>query len=564
MELDYRIAVLNHPAAPEAVEWNEHAMSALIALGFDTVQLNVAWGARPADEPLNLEDILGPVEGAGVTPQVLLPASLPGREGERLAKMRNRLEIARSAGLRTVFHFGAPFNEHAAHGGNPPNCVSDPGVIARYERLLDSLHAQLPVDDIFLYTFDQDAWVCSELGECPRCAGVPLHERLVPFLERLAARWSANSAGGRMWWEPWELSAGQTVKIISEVEPAGLGLALHNNFAEVMVSRAVDQHVRNTALAASRRGIPVVIEGFFGAATEEVEPFVRLQSPATTYRQVRRMVSVEGVTGVKEYYGVDTSWADPNLLAASAALSGEEVSESELLRSLSDGYGPGAVRRDVEEVWRLASEAMDLYPWDASWFVREVGRSDPEHSLNAAFIRGFCADTPSWRSSRGSSFIAVTDAEAHPWLLEDLQLRWESCAQRQEQAVALGRTIPASSLGAHEEGFGRFIDELAEFARRARAFALHCRETSLAHQLRAEPAPGVRARLLERLKATLEADRDNMGTDLLTPLIEELDRDPGEFLSRWFLPTQAAPDPRRHVMDPVFPAPNGYFSATSR
>lgn len=562
-----RIAILNHPAAPTAVEWSPDALEVLTQLGFDTVQLNIAWGARPADEPLNLEDVLPDVRGEGVTPQSLPPTADPERRPERLRLMRERLRLAKDAGLRTIFHFGAPFNQHAAHGGEPPNCLSDPGVALRYERYLDALADVLPVDDLLLYTYDQDAWLCSEFGVCSRCAGVPLHERLVPFLERLAARWRRNRPEGRVWWEPWELSAGQTLRIVSTVRPEGLGLALHNNFAEVMVSRAVDQHVRNCAKRAAARGIPVVIEGFLGAASEEVEPFLSLQSPLTTYAQVRAMLDVDGATGVKEYYGLDTSWADPNLRAASIAMTEPAIAGETLVRRLSEGYGSEPARRMVEEIWRLTSEAMDLYPWDASWFAREVGRSDPEHSLNGAFVRGFCADTPSWRSSRGSTFMAITDAEPHPWLLEDLQLRWEACAERQEAALRLATDLDLDELGEHRTRFAAFLGELDEFSRRVRAFAFHCRETVLSDQLRRAIAEG-RTDVVERVRlellAVLRSDRANMRTAVLDPLIETLTSDPTAFATRWFLPTEASPDPRRHVTDPVFPAPKGYFSVTSR
>ena len=32
-------------------------------LGFNTIQVNVAWGPRPGDEPLNLEDVVGAASG---------------------------------------------------------------------------------------------------------------------------------------------------------------------------------------------------------------------------------------------------------------------------------------------------------------------------------------------------------------------------------------------------------------------------------------------------------------------------------------------------------------------
>ncbi|NHB84354.1 hypothetical protein G7085_06380 [Tessaracoccus sp. HDW20] len=53
-----RIAILGHPADPHAAGWGEGAMDRLRELGFTGVQVNIGWGARPADEPLNLEDVV--------------------------------------------------------------------------------------------------------------------------------------------------------------------------------------------------------------------------------------------------------------------------------------------------------------------------------------------------------------------------------------------------------------------------------------------------------------------------------------------------------------------------
>ena len=58
-EFQYRIALVGTPDFPD-MRYDDSQLSALRDLGFNTIQLNIAWGARPADEPLNLEDILAP------------------------------------------------------------------------------------------------------------------------------------------------------------------------------------------------------------------------------------------------------------------------------------------------------------------------------------------------------------------------------------------------------------------------------------------------------------------------------------------------------------------------
>lgn len=59
----YKVAIIGNPSNPD-IRYDESQMQALKDLGYNTLQLNIAWGARPADEPLNLEDILY-VDGIG-------------------------------------------------------------------------------------------------------------------------------------------------------------------------------------------------------------------------------------------------------------------------------------------------------------------------------------------------------------------------------------------------------------------------------------------------------------------------------------------------------------------
>src|SRR5271157_4930034 len=73
----YRIAILGYPSDPAVpwdtenqmteymkslpapqVEWSRENLHKLKALGFNTIQLNLAWGYRPKDEPLNIEDVI--------------------------------------------------------------------------------------------------------------------------------------------------------------------------------------------------------------------------------------------------------------------------------------------------------------------------------------------------------------------------------------------------------------------------------------------------------------------------------------------------------------------------
>lgn len=150
------------------------------------------------------------------------------------------------AGLRTLLLVGAPYNAHGSYGDNPPNCILDKRTVKRHILMLQKLAEVLPgLDDLQVYTYDVDAWLCSEFGKCSRCRGVPLHERLAGFVNTLSAAWHKANPGGRVWWEPWELSAGQALRTIEALDPQGLGLVMHCNSAECMATMPADRWLKN-------------------------------------------------------------------------------------------------------------------------------------------------------------------------------------------------------------------------------------------------------------------------------------------------------------------------------
>jgi hypothetical protein len=532
----YRINFLGCPSNPD-VPWTKENLQKLCGLGFNTVQLNIAWGCRPADEPLNLEDVVDvtgtPAEGWQTLP--LVSGQEQHQIEKRRADLKERIARCRELGLRTIFHFGAPYNMHCRFGDNPPNCLVDEQVVGFYQTLLELFSNQFPgVDDILLYTYDQDAWLCSEFGECPRCLGIPLHGRVSAFVNRLAQTWQRINPDGRLWWEPWELSAGQVLKSIGSLDPAGTGLSLHSNIAEVMATMPVDRWLKNAVHTARESGLPVIVEHFLGAPTEEVEPFRHLCWPLATWRALKAIAALE-VDGIKEYYGSVPTVEDPNLRMASIFFTDPGLSESDALRRLAIPYGNHA--EDIIPFWRAANDAMELFPWDTSWFIREIGRCDPSHSMSAAFIRGQQAHTPSWESTRRAIFMKTDNIQPDVWMLEDVQLRCELAAERIEEAVRLGTRIVKQLPAALAEAVELTLADLSAWKQRTLSYAYHIRETSLTQILRQELKSGKTApeRIVRELKDVLTADMKNQGAEEpCLSAIRCLETDANEFTRQYF------------------------------
>ena len=204
-------------------------------------------------------------------------------EPQHIREWHRRIDAARQLGFRTLAHFGVPVAEQK----DATTCILDEKVRSAYAaRLRWFLHEFPQVDDILIYTYDQHAWLCSEFGPCPRCRGVPLHERLPGFLTVLIGAIQETKPGVRLWWEPWELSEGQILAIVNHMPPEHFGLIMHNTIAEVQFVNTTDGSFRNIARLAGRRGIPTIGEGFFGGSGEEVSPLTHLAVPRLVYQQL--------------------------------------------------------------------------------------------------------------------------------------------------------------------------------------------------------------------------------------------------------------------------------------
>lgn len=554
MEFSYRTGFLGCPAKPD-VPWTQDNIQKLVDLGFNCVQLNIAWGNRPADEALNLEDVVDPlrVQGEHKPTRPAMSAQEKSHIEKRGAILKERIALCRTAGLRTIFHFGAPYNAHLTVLDSPPNCLIDAPVKNLYVALLEAFIEQFPgVDDILLYTYDQDAWLCSEFGDCPRCIGIPVHARVSEFVNLLAETWQGRNNGDRLWWEPWELSAGQTLQSIKLLDPSCVGLALHSNLAEVMATMPVDRWLKIAVRMAKEAGIPVMVEHFLGGATEEVEPFLHLCRPLVTLRGLRDIAALD-VAGIKEYYGLIPVKEDPDLRMTSLFFSKPRISEEAALREIAGVYGQCA--DEVISFWRAQSAAMELFPWYASWFIREIGKCDPSHSMTAAFVRGQQTHTPSWESSRRAIFMKADNAQPDPWMLEDIQLQCELAAGRLEEALKLGDSIRDKVPEALRSDFSLGLTDCREWQRRTLSYVYHLRETNLTMIIRRcfEKEQPVPKRVLRELKRILNTDIENQGTDEpCSSAIKLLDTDPEKFAQKYFLENES--DGRER----------GVFSMTSR
>ena len=511
-EYKYKIAIIGNPINPD-IRYDDVQLKALKKLGFNTIQLNIAWGSRPADEPLNLEDILY-VPGIGDKDHV----------DKRLSDIQLRAKKAKTMGFRTLFHFGAPRIDSLYKSLRPglidpateENSISKKEVVDKYVDLLKRLKKAIPdLDDIQVYTFDQDAWIANEFGEGPTDRGIPLSERIPGFLQTLTSTWAEVSPKGMLWWEPWELSAGQIFACIPSLPTNNFGVFIHSNIAEVQLARPVDVWFKNMGRLLDERNIPLVGEVFLASANQELEPLQRIATPRLTAEELDEMGQIDFLSGVKEYYGIIPDRYDPNLEMTAIKLANPLKSNQTALQEMAKPYGKNT--KGILAAWEATAMGYSLFPWDATWRFTNLPKNQVDiqvfHKWDIAQIMGSVAPSPSWKSTRRSLFMLTEDEVLNPWLFEDIELRCSASATKLQEAIGFFEKIDAimESASPYKNYIVETIPDLKILEQTVTAIRCYCREANLAWLMRKHIQTGqpIPANLINRFEDIMQIDIAN-------------------------------------------------------
>jgi hypothetical protein len=239
-----------------------------------------------------------------------------------------------------------------------------------------------------------------------------------------------------------------------------------------------------------------------------------------------------------------------------ARLQNPEAKTDSLIEAMTDQFVEPS-RADVRAMLEELSMAMQVYPWEGSWMFRLTSQASIDHGWSAAYVHGQMADTPSWNSTRRGMFMVTDDHQAHPDLLEDIQLRCEQAYDHLSAALERCRkAAPLQPEAAEQRSYlHRLAGDIDGFARVARSFALHLRETNVAMLLRQdlEAKRPMDKRLLEELGRLLEADAENQHRQGRVMDKKTLfAKDPEQFLRTELLPTD------KTILE------KGHFTVTTR
>jgi len=251
---------------------------------------------------------------------------------------------------------------------------------------------------------------------------------------------SAKSSA-RLWWEPWELSEGQILMCAEQIRPENFGLIMHHTLAEVYFVNTTDLAFRNVARVAMQRGIPLIGEGFFGGSGEDIDPLTHIACPRLVHQQLHALRTTTGVTGIKEYYGLVPAHFSVNTALLAAYLRSPNTPLEDLLMTIAATYGNEA-QTPLLQAWELTAQALELFPWNASWRLRRIFASSTNEAWHEV-PRATWA-TPAWEANRRGFYMVTDNQQQHPWLREDVGLRAQLSARQFKKASEL--LVQAASI----------------------------------------------------------------------------------------------------------------------
>lgn len=514
----YFVGIVGNPEVPD-ISWSDEQLKQIKDLGVNMLQLSIAWGGKPADEVLNLEDL----------------------DAAQRAKFKFRIAQAKKHGFQTIAHFGIP----RMINFNPvrPACIRDPEVQSKYRVMLRDFMTSFPeVNDVMIYTFDQQAWLCSEFGPCPRCSGLPLDGRLPDFINMLNETMRSTRPGTRLWWKPWELSKGQVVTILGKIDADNFGLVLNPSSSNEVYpfndrSFKSDLGVKRLVRMAYERGIPVLgeFDHTFYKPLYQIEDFF----PRLIYEQMLGWKEMEGVVGIKEYYGFAPGTFSVNAAMLKAWVRSPDASLGTLLHEIAAPYGPKAAPLMIS-AWEYVAQSVEAFPWDTTYLIGPMGLnrgSDGSHDWKPVTIPSGTWDTPIWKANRRGNFMLTEEHKAHPWLFEDAGLRLEDSAALAFKAVELyEQTISAG--GDRREDVVSQLEITRQMALTLRMKSLHFLETLAAQDARMVMHDDKQfAIVAKRLESLLKKDVANQnGRAEVAQKLAHFQRDPKAWLNSNFIP----------------------------
>lgn len=422
-EYKYKAAMPGNPTFYKdgLQDYSVEGLEKLKSLGINTIFINLAW-SRPHIDAVVLE--------AAAISKTYPLTSDPGEVEKTRERLAWRIKNIKSLGMGAMALFGIPQymdysklpEDYKVLMGAPQSvispeqvtCVKSPQTKIYYAELIEDLLSHLPeLDGMLVYTYDELAEVCGENSDCPRCRGIPVEERIAEFLDWLYATTNKIKPGFKIWWEPWELSWSQVYKTL-EICGKNIAVSCHSALHEVYFVNFPDLWLRTIAGLCRRQGREMIAELFLSGCGEDLYHCPSYPCPRLVYEQITSVSLLDGITGIKEYYGICQSHMGLNEAALGYCLSEKNIGFDAFITDMAAKYAKDKESAgDLLSGWELASHTLELLPWELSWVMR-TGNYHP-YDLSYYGKIGFYElmrtpwDSPSWLSNRRSYYMVTKD-----------------------------------------------------------------------------------------------------------------------------------------------------------
>lgn len=390
--------------------------------GADTIFINLAW-SRPWIDAVVLE-------------HTAISESYPLLSDEKEVLMRRdslskRAKNVKEEGMKAFALFGMPTyrdfsllpEEYRVLMGQTVSsmaaasvtCVSSEETRKVYrELILDFLKNVPGCDGFLIYTYDELAEVCDESSDCPRCKGISNESRIAEFLNFVEECAKSVKADFEIWWEPWEVSWSQVYGVMEKLNKS-IAVSCHSTINEVYFVNNPDLWIRSMASLAKEQGRKLIAEMFISGSGEDLGPVCGYPCPRLIYNQLDAFTRLDGICGIKEYFGWVTQYMSVNEKVVKAFLTGAKfVSFDGMISNIAQNY----VCEENDELkllrfWEFGSRILELIPWELSWVMRFSNYHPYDISywgeISFKDLMKTPWNTPSWLSNRRSYYMIVDD-----------------------------------------------------------------------------------------------------------------------------------------------------------
>lgn len=399
-------------------DFGDESLTKLKEMEVNTVLVNIAW-SRPYIDAVILEHVVQSKEFPKMSDADTVNLRMP--------QLKERIKNIHKNGMKAMALFGMPIyidyknlpEEYKVMLGSTfstvsvdqVTCILSEATRRYYKELLTKALAELDLDSMLIYTYDELAEVCDEDSDCPRCKGIPLEDRLPGFLNEINSHIQTLKPGFEMWWEPWELSASQVYLCLESLDKS-IGISCHSTLHEVYHVNHPDIFVRNVGMLAKRQGRKFMVEMFLSGSGEDLGPIAGFPCPRLVFEQIKELELLEGVTGIKEYFGTAVPYMSVNEEMTGAALRSDLNFDEVILKIASRFSNDKAQQKNLIEAWNLTAQALLLAPWDMSWVLRFSNLQPYDRAywgeINFWDTMKTPWFTPAWLSNRRSYYL-VTD-----------------------------------------------------------------------------------------------------------------------------------------------------------